>query len=624
MNKNKKILRKAWLIIFALFFSIMQSGALINVKADTLLKEVYVRVESLEGTIAEGPQQASNGFEALDKLLKEKNIKMEAKDGEWGKYIESIGDLKAGKFGGWDGWMYYVKNGSTIESGQTSIYQYNTKDGDNLVVYYGNFDTPIVNSISFQPEIVKENEGFKMNFSYSTFDYTENKAVVLPIKNAKVSIDKKDYVTDAQGNIEIKQGLFKGEHSYKVSGYNKDSIPTVIMDKGLFTIDNVNKPVLQHSDKKFNDKDNSKIEKNINKELDTTLNFMKNNSSNPWAAISLSKLSIKADEKFIKSWAEQIKKEGIKELSPSELETRIMSLTAMGYTPYNFQGQDLVKELFNRNIEDFYNNEIVFALFSYDYAKVKENYNITEDKLINSLLDSKLVNKNGDKNLVGWTWFGDKIDPDMTGAVINALAPYYNGKQVKGVDNNKLKAAVDEALNTLSYMQNESGDIVGQYGPSCETNAFIILGLTSLGVDPEGSKFTKNKGDLVSALLSYKGDNGQFNHNSEAKNNYLATEQAFRALICLKEYKEKGTYDYYSSTIDISSLKAYKLPEETKKPSNEEKPKQEIEMKQKENLKNQDKKGNLPKTGSPIGFDFMIALSIALMSAGVILNKKSN
>lgn len=574
------------------------------VHADNL-KEVYIRVEGLDKTLAEGSEKANTAYEALENILKKNNIKYDFKDSQYGKYMESIGGIKGGTFGGWDGWLYYIKNAGNVEAATTSIDNYVLKQGDNIIVYYGNFDTPYVNDITFEPNIVKENQSFKMKFSFKSFDFTANKEVIYPIKNAIVNIDEKSYTTDDKGYITV-EALVKGEHTYKISGYDKGKISKVIMDKGTFIIDNEKAPSIYYNDKKYNENNNLNIVKNIEKELEITTAYVKNNISDPWAQISLNKLGLKGKEDFLSKWITELDNKSIKDLYASELVTKIMGLVSSGYSPYNFNGHNLVEELLNRNIEDFYYNEIVFALFVYNYANIQGDYKISEAKLVNELLKNKLSYEVEGKRIEGWTWFGDKIDPDMTAAAINALSPYYNGKKVQGVDNSKVKEAVDSAVKTLSFMQSENGDIIGQYGLASETDAFVIIGLVSVGVDPQGDLFTKAKGDLVSALLSYKGNSGMFNHDKTILNNPIATEQALRALVSLKEFKNTGVYNYYASNIDAKALPNYIV----------------------ENKDNKEDKTEptkiLPETGSNINMNSLTGAAIISIVLGTVLLLKRN
>jgi LPXTG-motif cell wall-anchored protein len=273
--------------------------------------------------------------------------------------------------------------------------------------------------------------------------------------------------------------------------------------------------------------------------------------------MSLSKLGEKIDTTFLNESIEDIKANGVKDISNTDMEKLIMGLKAAGYTPYNFQGYNLVSELLNRDINTFLINDAVFGIFTYNYANIKEEYKVTKDKLANIILESKLTYEKDGNKMVGWTYYGEKIDPDMTGAAINALSEFYSTKS-------EVKSSIDSAVKTLSKLQNESGYSVSQYGLASETTAFVILGLTSIGIDPEGETFTKTKGDLVSALLSFKSKDEGFKHLVEDLTlNYTSTEEALRALIAVREYKTSGKYDFYSSNINSKNLPVFILKNAT-------------------------------------------------------------
>jgi hypothetical protein len=195
----------------------------------------------------------------------------------------------------------------------------------------------------------------------------------------------------------------------------------------------------------------------------------------------------------------------------------------------------------------------------------------------------------------GWALSGKAVDPDITAMAISALAPYYN-------TNKDVKAAVDKAVLTLSAMQNESGYILNNNGTAIEvtseTISSLILALTSIGVNPEGPQFSNEKGDLVSALLSFKAADGKFKHTLDGEADVIATEQALRALIALKEFKQNGTYNFYSSVIDSSKLSEFVLTE-----------KELLDL------------GVLPQTGAALDFSMLVAAGIVFMITGTIILK---
>ena len=536
MKNFKKVI--SFLVVMICLVSILPSKSVFANEE----KKIYVRVEGINNTIAEGESSGNTVYDAVSKLLDSKGIEYVMNDGAYGKYISSINGLTEGKFGGYDGWMYVIKDGNVIND------YMDLKDGCEVVFYYGNFGvTYIPNTIKFNPEVPKENEEFTMTIANTTNDWNTGADIVSPLSDIKVYINDKEYITDENG--EIKLSLAKGEYTYKfVDNNDENTIPSVVLTKGIFTFDGENAPTLIYSDKGFDNSGNtSNIDKNIDAYLSDTLNFMKSNKVSSWGAFSLYKMGTKAEEGFIDTLKENLSY-GVDDMSPTELESAIVGISSLGYSPYNFEGVDLVKELFNRDINSFYNNDAIFALLTYRSMNISGDYKITEADLVNKILS-------GYSN--GWSWAGNGSDPDMTGAAISALSPYYNGKEISGVDILDLKKKVDDSVEVLKNAQLEDGNIGGTYGPSSETNAFVILGLVSIGIDPSGSEFTKSNGDLLSALLSYKGDNGAFNHNDSLKNNMYATENVFRALIALKDFYNNGTSDYYSSDINLNNLSIY-------------------------------------------------------------------
>lgn len=552
----------------------------------------HIRIEGLNGTIIEGNESAPTVLEMVKDILSKNNISIGITSSKYGDYLSGVGDLKAS---GANGWNFYVKNASKIITPDTGMAVYVPNDGDDVVLYYGNDTTPYVNNISFTPNVVKENEKFTVKFSFNHFDWTSNQNVTVPIKNAIVKIDDlAPLPTNDNGEIELSYGLINGQHTYKISGYNSGSISSVIMDKGTFTIDGVHSPSMNYSDGVYNngvnDIDNTKIVKNMDSEIQSTLNFVKTTSS-PWAAISLEKLGVKPDESFIRDSAEDIKANGVKDLYNTDLEKLIMGLAACGYNPYDFMGYDLPKELFDRDINSFYANDAIFGLMTYNYANIDGKYKITKDALIKLILKDKLSYKLGAIQIEGWTYYGNNMDPDLTGMALSALAPYYDSNPL-------VKSSVDNVVNSLSYMQTASGYIPGQYGISSESQSFVILGLTALGINPEGPQFTKAKGDLVSALLSFKGTNGQYLHSLGGKNDAMSTEEAFRALIALSEFKKLGKYNFYYSNNDSSKLKTYYQTNSEAAGEN---------------------KGNvLPQTGSVIDDKVLIGLGALLIVLGIV------
>lgn len=514
------------------------------VSADTS-PSCLVRIEGINGTIAKGYGTGTTAAEAAMDVLTQNKIEFVGDK----TYLSEIDNIKSGSIQqGNDGWMSYVKHGDgkTVDA----PYPYMPVAGDEIVFYYCNNDmnTAFLNSLKFSPEVVQPGVGFTMTFSWEHDLYDKNwnpTPTNSPIAGATVTIDNENYATDINGNIQVK-GLKYGNHTYKISGYNKDEPPTVVMDEGSFNIDGKTAPGFSYKDSSYSSTvDNNGILADIDKEISVTSNAL-SKVSDPWLAVDMQKLGLDPNKQFVLDFANNVKDNGVKNISNTELEKAIISCASVGYTPYNFMGQDLVGELFSRDINDFQINDLIFALSAYNYANIPSSkYKITKDDLKNTIINNKVPTG-------GWAFTGNAADPDITGMALYALAPYYNS-------DNKVKDSLDSAVNYLASAEDNSGYIASNNGKTSETLSMVILGLTSIGIDPLQSPFVKAHGNLVNALLSFKGSNGNYKHtlNDDSSGNALSTEEALRALIALKNFDNGGNYNFYSSNIDASKLSVY-------------------------------------------------------------------
>lgn len=544
--KNKLIAVFVAVMMIAIQFA---SGSFNYVKAEGNFG-VQVVVQSFDGIVVNDKSEKANALEALTDVLNKNKIKFEASDSQFGKMIISINGVKNKKFGAGDGWMYLTKNNGQYITPMASIDGTTLKNGEKLIVYYSNWGvTLLADKIDYSTTEANKEIIISLNNNFEDWSTGKSVVKVTPINNVQAKIDGKD-VQVKENKITIKEGLKEGKHTLELSDWKKDACPGVVADSIEFNIGNENtvKPIeTTNSDSK---KEVSNVSKNIDGEIKYLADYIKSQPASEWSAVSLNKLGIKADENFINKKAEEIKKSGISDFSNTDIEALIIGLVAEGYTPYNFAGCNLVSELFNRDSKTFLINDAVFGLLTYNYANITGEYKITPEILKNIILKSKLSYKINENDIVGWAYMGEKIDPDMTGITIAALSNMYD----KDIE---VKSIIDKSVKSLSILQNEEGYITGNYGISSESESFVILGLTSVGINPEGEMFTKTKGNLVSALLSFKGNDGQYKHELKGNNSAFSTEQALRAMIALSEYEKGGKYNYYSSKVESKNLKVF-------------------------------------------------------------------
>ncbi|MBP1744754.1 MAG: hypothetical protein H6Q58_1732 [Firmicutes bacterium] len=519
--------------------------------------ECSVRVEGLNDTMVQGTAQGGTALEIVKNVLGNSSVDYKTVSNSWGEYITEIGGLAENDIAAYTGWMFYVKNETSIISPAVGMDSYVPAEGDEIVLYFTDFSVPYVNSITFNPDIVPVSGGFSMRFSYSYTDWTDwmnPSTAVKNIEGALVTVDDTNYVTDNNGEISIPGGLSAGTHTYRISGYNSGRLSTVVMDQGTFTIDGASSPSFNHSKSSYDssiDRDNLLVSKDITGSISASAAVVKG-YPDPWAYVSLEKLGMAVNGEYLEQAYSDIRRYGAADCSNTELEKLIIGLAASGFSPYSFAGYDLVSELYGRDSGSFLIADVIYGLLAMDYAGIPDSYGINRQTLKSRLLSMQVSDG------TGWS-LGDAMDPDITGAAICALSPYMGEQEAA--------AAVNRAVASLSGMVSESGYVNGHYGISSETNAFVILGLLSAGVNPEGIStlsdgtvvnFAKSKGDLVSAMLSFRSEGGMFRHTLDGGSNSIATEQCLRALIAINGYKESGeAYNFYYSKIKAESLKVY-------------------------------------------------------------------
>ena len=219
----------------------------------------------------------------------------------------------------------------------------------------------------------------------------------------------------------------------------------------------------------------------------------------------------------------------------------IVALTAIGKDPANVSGHNLLAGLGDMNyIRKVGVSGVIWTLIAFDCGGYTMPGGITREALVDAMLEYKT--KNG-----GWANSGDDPDPDVTAMALQALAPYYKTSA-------QVKAAVDEAVQLLSDMQDENGNFVGKYGVSSESISQVIVALASLGIDPHTDpRFVKNGVSAVDGLLSYFVEGGGFKHIHTAKRDGMATEQGYYALTAYFRFLEGKPSLYDMATEDPST-----------------------------------------------------------------------
>lgn len=203
----------------------------------------------------------------------------------------------------------------------------------------------------------------------------------------------------------------------------------------------------------------------------------------------------------------------------------ILALTAIGKDVTNVGGYNLLQGLSDFEYVKYQgNNGPIWALLALDSGNypVPSGGTTTRQALIDEILSVQTSDG-------GWAISGDRADSDMTGMALTALAPYYKKDPT-------VKQAIDKAIARLSEMQDDDGGFSTTYGDgkyiaTSESTAQVLTALSALGIDADtDSRFIKNGGSVVDALLRYYVNGGGFKHVMDGEIDGMGTEQAYYAL----------------------------------------------------------------------------------------------
>ncbi|MBR5614536.1 MAG: S-layer homology domain-containing protein [Clostridia bacterium] len=278
-----------------------------------------------------------------------------------------------------------------------------------------------------------------------------------------------------------------------------------------------------------------------------------------WAVLGLARSGVEIPDKYYQNYYENVEeyvmmREGnLHDKKYTEYSRLIVALTSIGKNPENVAGYNLLTPLgdYEKTIWQGMNGPIwaLIALDSGDYnmpqnpdAKVQA----TRKMYIERILSCQLPDG-------GWSLFGgtaaaesgdNTSDPDVTGMALQALSKYQ--------DNERVKKAIDTALNTMSQKQDERGGFSSWGTKNSESCVQMLVALCELGIPIDDERFVKNGYTILDNLMNYYNDGNGFKHiDSGSGSNLMATEQAFYGIVAVKRARD-GKNSLYKMSDAIS------------------------------------------------------------------------
>lgn len=209
----------------------------------------------------------------------------------------------------------------------------------------------------------------------------------------------------------------------------------------------------------------------------------------------------------------------------TEIAKNIIILTSAGYDATDINGINLIEMLLNEKMP--LSNQLVYSLLAIDSFNypTPEGTDWTRDSIIEAFLEMEL-------DAGGWSFFGERPSPDITGMGLLALSAY--------ADDADVKAALDRAVKAMSKQQGDKGGYDEEFngGYSAESAAMVIIGLSAVGVDATSDAFTKSGGNLLEHLISFQMEDGSFKHLPEDDvSSVFAINQGALALVAYDQFK---------------------------------------------------------------------------------------
>lgn len=283
-----------------------------------------------------------------------------------------------------------------------------------------------------------------------------------------------------------------------------------------------------------------------------------------WYALGVGLLGLENGDAYAKALALDTAKKyaetgTLSETKATEYARVCLTLGALGYDPRSLTlpdgtNVDLIGDgiFYRRNIARQGVNGPVFALLTLSAFGLTDAVPDAENDAP-SLLDTLKAKVLPDG---GWALTGTKSDADVTAMALTALA--LSGLLPDG------DPLVENALTLLSARQTDRGTFTGAEGETCETAAWVVVALCTLGLDPEKDPlFVKNGRSAADGFFAFQKEDGTFRHTltDSTYDADLTDAEALLALAAMELKKDgKKPFDYRGKP--LKPLTADSVPDE--------------------------------------------------------------
>lgn len=526
---GKKMLKhqvKMWLpffIVFSLFFGSMQLPVSAAEQTSQGTVTVIGTDPSAPPSMPEKPvafAPNSTAFDALVNAVGTDHVTFDNSNPTMGKYITGINEVSSVSGGSY--WSFYL-NGISAPVGVDS---YHVRNEDKLTLKYTDYPSTLKSAASLN--VIGKDQ--KVIYT-SAYDISFlNKATALNLLSVTLGSDQVGTSDTSLGKmITSIDGVPSQGNDYwsfyvngKKATVGADSYLLQPGDQIRFQYETV-QPSTDSSNGSNNDtvvKPTSTVlsSEQLQQAIDAASKYALANQIGEWEAIALKKAGKQIPSSYLEKTAKLIVDQKGHFARITDTERYILGILAADSDPANVNGYNLVDSVENGNVTKQGLNGVAYALIALDSASfsIPDTAQWSRAMLLNQLLDKQ--NADG-----GWAWDGSLVsDSDSTAMVLTALAPYK--------DQEAAKVKIDAAVHFLST-QYQAGKI-----NNSSTAAQVVIALSALGLDANGSLFAKDDSSLVKFLLSFQNADGGFDWQGGDQSDVFSTSQPFEALVAYQLY----------------------------------------------------------------------------------------
>jgi hypothetical protein len=259
----------------------------------------------------------------------------------------------------------------------------------------------------------------------------------------------------------------------------------------------------------------------LQNEIDAASEFTLKNWSddNIWGAIALKQAGKTIPSSFLAAVMTDVQNNGGNFHYITDTEKYTLAALAAGGNPTNIAGASLIESIYNGDVTKQGLNGVAYGLLALNASNfvIPDSATWTREKLIDQLLNNQQPDGHWSLSATD-----SSSDIDITAMVLTALAPFKDQANVK----DKIAAGV-----TYLSSQYQASKV-----DNSATAAQVVIALSALDVDANGTSFTKNSVSLFQYLSSFQNTDGGFGWKSGDQSDTLSTPEGFEALVAYQLY----------------------------------------------------------------------------------------